>query len=110
MNYSPDLDNQANRRFASAFQKAHSAVPTAYAMASYDAAFVLDKAIELAGADASPQAINLAIGKIGSIDSPRGTWQFNQNRTPLQKWYLRQVRLDGGVLSNVVLSELTTLG
>jgi branched-chain amino acid transport system substrate-binding protein len=111
MNYSPDLDNEANRLFASAYQKAYNAVPTAYAMASYDAATVLDKAIALAGgADPSPQAINLAMGKIGSIDSPRGSWQFNQSRTPLQKWYLRQVRPDGGVLSNTVLSELTTLG
>jgi len=110
MNYSPDLDNQPNRTFASAYLKKYNAVPTTYAMASYDAAFVLDKAIELAGAQVSPQILNLSIGKIGSIDSPRGNWQFNQNRTPLQKWYLRQVRPDGGVLSNVVLSELTTLG
>jgi branched-chain amino acid transport system substrate-binding protein len=110
MNYSPDLDNQANRTFASAYLKKYNVVPTAYAMASYDAAFVLDKAIELAGTQVTPQTLNLSIGKIGSIDSPRGNWQFNQNRTPLQKWYLRQVRPDGGVLSNVVLSELTTLG
>jgi branched-chain amino acid transport system substrate-binding protein len=110
MNYSPDLDNDANRRFAAAYQQTFDGVATAYAMASYDAAFVLDKAIESAGAQAAPQTINLAIGKIGSIDSPRGSWQFNQNRTPLQKWYLRQVRRDGSALSNVVLSELTTLG
>jgi len=110
MNYSPDLDNEANRRFASAYQQQYSAVPTTYAMASYDAAFVLDKAIKVAGADPTPQTVNLALGKIGTIDSPRGAWQFNQNRTPLQKWYLRQVRPDGGVLSNTVLSQLSTLG
>jgi branched-chain amino acid transport system substrate-binding protein len=111
MNYSSDLDNEANRRFASAYQKAYTFVPTAYAMASYDAAFVLDKAITTVGdGDLSSQAVNLALGKIGSIDSPRGSWQFNQIRTPLQMWYLRQVRQDGGVLSNTVLSPLTTLG
>jgi len=110
MNYSPDLDNEANRRFASAYQQQYSSVPTTYAMASYDAAFVLDKAIKVAGADPTPQTVNLALGKIGTIDSPRGAWQFNQNRTPLQKWYLRQVRPDGGVLSNTVLSQLSTLG
>ncbi|GII24895.1 ABC transporter substrate-binding protein [Planosporangium mesophilum] len=111
MNYSSDLDNDANRRFASAYQKAHNAAPTSYAMASYDAASVLDKAIAAVDGDTlTPQAVNLALGKIGSIDSPRGPWQFNQNRTPLQMWYLRQVRRDGGVLSNVVLTPLTTLG
>jgi branched-chain amino acid transport system substrate-binding protein len=111
MNYSSDLDNDANRRFVAAYQKAYNAVPTAYAMASYDAALVLDKAITAAGAgELTSQAVNLALGKIGSINSPRGSWQFNQNRTPLQMWYLRQVRPDGGVLSNTVLSPLTTLG
>ena len=110
-NYSPDLDNEANQKFAAAYQKTFDSIPTAYAMASYDAGFVLDKAISLAGSgDPSPQIVNLALGKIGSIDSPRGSWQFNQNRTPLQAWYLRQVRPDGGVLSNTVLSELATLG
>jgi branched-chain amino acid transport system substrate-binding protein len=111
MNYSSDLDNDANRRFASAYQKAYNSVPTAYAMASYDAALVLEKAITTVGnGELTSQAVNLALGKIGSIDSPRGPWQFNQNRTPLQMWYLRQVRPDGGVLSNTVLSPLTTLG
>jgi branched-chain amino acid transport system substrate-binding protein len=111
MNYSSDLDNDANRRFASAYQKAYNAIPSAYAMASYDAALVLDKALTTAGdGDITPQGVNLALGKIGSIDSPRGPWQFNQNRTPLQMWYLRQVRRDGGVWSNAVLSPLTTLG
>jgi branched-chain amino acid transport system substrate-binding protein len=78
-------------------------------MASYDAGAVLTSALQLAGSDLSPQSINAAIGQIGEIDSPRGTWQFNQNRTPLQTWYLRQVRPDGAVLSNVLLSDLATL-
>jgi branched-chain amino acid transport system substrate-binding protein len=111
MNYSSDLDNDANRRFASAYQKAYNSIPTAYAMASYDAALVLDKAIGSVGTgELTPQTVNLALGRIGSIDSPRGSWQFNQNRTPLQTWYLRQVRQDGAILSNTVLSPLTSLG
>jgi branched-chain amino acid transport system substrate-binding protein len=111
VNYSPDLPNEANRRFATAYQQKYNVIPTSYAVASYDAGIVLDKAIGAAGdGEASPQAINLAMGTLGSIDSPRGSWQFNQNRTPLQTWYLRQVRPDGGVLANVVLTELTTLG
>jgi branched-chain amino acid transport system substrate-binding protein len=110
-NYSPDLDNEANQKFTAAYQKTFDSIPTTYAMASYDAGFVLDKAIGLAGSgDPSPQLVNLALGKIGSIDSPRGSWQFNHSRTPLQTWWLRQVRQDGGVLSNTVLSELSTLG
>lgn len=110
LNYSPDLNNAANRRFATAFRKAHQTSPTTYAMASYDAAQVLDKAIRLAGGHPTPQDVNLALGKVGQIDSPRGPWQFNQPRTPQQKWYLREVRKDGQVLANVLLNELATLG
>jgi branched-chain amino acid transport system substrate-binding protein len=110
LNYSADLNNTANRVFASAYRKTHNASPTTYAMASYDAAQVLDKAIRLAGANPTPQQVNLALGKIGQIDSPRGAWQFNQPRTPQQKWYLRRVQRDGRLLSNVLINELATLG
>ncbi|MDG4794657.1 ABC transporter substrate-binding protein [Micromonospora sp. WMMD1082] len=110
LNYSADLNNAANRRFASAYRKKHNLSPTTYAMASYDAAKVLDQAIRLAGPAPTPQQVNLALGRIGQIDSPRGAWQFNQPRTPQQKWYLREVQRDGQVLSNVLVNELATLG
>lgn len=110
LNYSADLNNAANRRFASAYRKKHGASPTTYAVASYDAAQVLSKGIRIAGTNPTPQQLNLALGKIGQIDSPRGPWQFNQPRTPQQKWYLRRVQRDGQVLSNVLINELATLG
>jgi branched-chain amino acid transport system substrate-binding protein len=110
MNYSPDLDNEANRRFAGSYRQAYGTVPSTYAMASYDAATVLDKAVRLAGDTLTTQRINLMLGKVGQIDSPRGSWQFNQPRTPQQKWYLRQVRPDGPVLANVLINDLGTLG
>src|SRR5690606_9023498 len=110
LNYSADLNNAANRRFASAYRKKHGASPTTYAVASYDAAQVLHKGIRIAGPNPTPQKLNRALGKIGQIDSPRGPWQFNQPRTPQQKWYLRRVQRDGQVLSNVLINELATLG
>ncbi|GAA4244172.1 ABC transporter substrate-binding protein [Dactylosporangium darangshiense] len=110
LNYSPDLDNAANRRFIADYQKAFGTVPSTYAMASYDAGAVLDKAITDATKSLDSFSLNAAIGRLGQIDSPRGGWQFSQNRAPLQRWYLRQVRNDGAVLSNVLTAELTTLG
>ncbi|MGI5246162.1 ABC transporter substrate-binding protein [Dactylosporangium sp. CA-139066] len=110
LNYSPDLDNASNRRFVAEYQKAFGSIPSTYAMASYDAAAVLDKAITDATKSLDSFSLNAAIGRLGQIDSPRGGWQFSQNRAPLQRWYLRQVRADGAVLSNVLTAELTTLG
>jgi branched-chain amino acid transport system substrate-binding protein len=110
LNYSPDLDNNANRTFASAYRKLYSATPTTYAVASYDAAQVLDTAIRLAGDSPTPQSVNLALSRVGQVASPRGDWQFNQPRTPQQRWYLRRVLRDGPVLANVLVDELATLG
>jgi branched-chain amino acid transport system substrate-binding protein len=109
MNYSADLDNAANRHFASEYQKAYNLPPSTFAMAAFDAGAVLDKAITLAGRDLTSESLNEAIAKVGQLDSPRGGWEFSPNHTPLQKWYLREVRMDGPRLTNVVLGELTTL-
>ncbi|MBQ1025231.1 ABC transporter substrate-binding protein [Micromonospora sp. C95] len=112
LNYSPDLDNAANREFVAAWNAAYPGrVPTSIVMASYDAAAVLDRAIAAAGTNPTPEQINAAIAGLGQLNSPRGPWQFAKStHAPIQKWYLRQVRRDGRALTNVVVSELATLG
>jgi len=110
LNYAADLDNPTNRAFAAAYQNAYKTLPTTYAMATYDAAAVLDKAIATIKGDVTGESINAALGGIGQIDSPRGAWQFSGGHTPVQRWYLREVRSDGRSLSNVVVQDLMTLG
>lgn len=110
MNYSADLDNATNTKFVAGYQAATGRMPTTYAMASYDAAQVIDKAIAAAGDNPTSASINDAIAKIGEIDSPRGAWTFNDNGTPRQMWYLREVKDQGGTLANVVVTELGVLG
>ncbi len=110
MNYGPALDNAANRMFVAEYQRTYGNMPSTYAMCSYDAAAVLDKALTFTSADLSAQSLNAALSSVGELDSPRGAWQFNQSRTPLQRWYLRQVRRDGKVVDNTVLGDLGMLG
>lgn len=111
LNYSPDLDNAQNREFVAAWKADHDGPPTTYAMASFDAAAVLDKAIGAAGASPTAESINNAITGLGQIESPRGAWQFSKKtHSPVQKWYLRQVRPDGRALSNTVVGDLATVG
>jgi branched-chain amino acid transport system substrate-binding protein len=109
MNYAPDLDNEVNRRFASTYFNVNGIAPTAYAMAAYDTAAILDAGLRLAGDEITPTSINRAFGQLGQVDSPRGTWTFTANRTPQQKWYLRELRLDGQVPANLVTTDLDTL-
>ncbi len=109
-NYAPELRTTTNRAFASDYRREFGDSPTIYAVAAYDAAAALDTAIGLTEGDLDPSQINLNLSQVGLIDSPRGRWQFNQGRTPTQKWYLREVAADGPVLSNLVIRELGTLG
>jgi branched-chain amino acid transport system substrate-binding protein len=108
--YAPDLDNPANRAFASAFQKEYTATTAQGNVLGWDAAQVLDLAIAAAGPNPTSESINAAVAKLGAIPSPRGDWRFGANHAPIQQWYLRQVRQDGRGLANVVIQPLTTLG
>jgi branched-chain amino acid transport system substrate-binding protein len=111
LNYAADLDNPTNRAFVAAYQSTYNTLPTTWAMSTYDAMAVLDRAIAATGNNPTPEAINDAIGALGEIDSPRGRWHFNaKTHTPVQKWYLRDVRMDGPTLTNVVVQELPTIG
>jgi branched-chain amino acid transport system substrate-binding protein len=111
LNYSPDLDNPANREFVAAWSERYDRVPTTFAMASWDAALVLDQAIGRIEGEVTPADINTAIGELGQIDSPRGMWQFSETtHSPIQPWYLREVRYDGPVLTNVLVEPLATVG
>ena len=109
-NYAANLDNPANKGFVAAFTAAYGGTPNMYHVTGYDAAAVLDRAIAAAGANPTSQSINTAIGGVGELQSPRGSWRFGKQHSPIQPWYLREVRIEGGVRANIVVRELTTLG
>lgn len=109
-NYASDLDNPANRAFASAYQAEYGQTAAEPNMLGWDAAQVLDMAIAAAGPEPTPESINAAIAGLGAIPSPRGDWRFSADHTPTQPWYLRQVRTDGRGLSNVVIQTLAVIG
>jgi branched-chain amino acid transport system substrate-binding protein len=109
MFYAPDLDNANNQRFVASYHNEHGVPPSSVAAAAYDAAGLLDRALRWVQDDATGIEINKALRSLGQIDSPRGTWTFNPGRTPQQTWYLRQLRLDGRVPSNMHDSDLAVL-
>jgi branched-chain amino acid transport system substrate-binding protein len=108
-NYASDLDNEDNRRFVASYHKAYGVQPSSTAMAGYDTASVLNKALRLMSGVPNAVDLNRALGLLGQIDSPRGLWTFSVNRTPQQKWYLRQLRLDGQVPANLLNADLAVL-
>ncbi len=132
LNYSTTLDNAANRDFVRRFAAANDGkLPNLYHVCAWDAALVLDKAIAEALAhpnapaatsdgqsapaaesgELTSQSLTAALSRVGSIDSPRGAWQFGPvNHTPVQAYYLREVAQDGQVWVNRTVQTLTTLG
>jgi branched-chain amino acid transport system substrate-binding protein len=104
--YSSELDGPVNRKFVTAYREVYDAIPTAYSVQSYDAAYVLDEAIGRLDGRITGQRLVHALGRIGRIDSPRGPWRFSEARNPEQTIYLREVRDEEGTLVNVVLEEL----
>lgn len=105
LHYSTEIDNEANAEFVAAYQEAYGELPTTYAVQTYDAANVLDRALADTE-DLSGPAITEALDGIGEIDdSPRGPWSFT-NQTPEQHMYLREVADEGGTLLNTVVEDL----
>ncbi|SDC03643.1 amino acid/amide ABC transporter substrate-binding protein, HAAT family [Raineyella antarctica] len=105
LHYSDQLDNPKNKEFVKAYSDAYKTSPTVYSVQAYDAANVLAEALKKADGTTG-EAIGAAIGKVGQIDSPRGTWSFNAQHDPDQKYYLREVRVVDGKRVNAVVEEL----
>ncbi len=135
LNYSTTLDNAANRDFVRRYSAANDGeLPNLFHVSAWDAVLVLDQVITeaLNGSDTvattgttpasqaaadeatgglTSESLTAALSRIGSIDSPRGAWQFGPtNHTPVQAYYLREVAQDGQVWVNRTVQTLTTLG
>ena len=105
LHYSNLLDSERNAQFVEAYEAAYNEPPTVYAVQAYDAAAVLDQAIESAEST-DGAGLAEALEGVGEIDSPRGTWSFDENHNPDQPYYQREVQEVDGVLGNAVLGEL----
>lgn len=105
LHYSDQIDTPENQEFVKAYEEAYDASPTVYSVQAYDAARVLDMAIENAGSTSGAE-IAEGIKAIEEIDSPRGAWSFNDAHDPDQSYFLRTVEDSDGQLVNAVTEEL----
>lgn len=109
LHYSSALDNPANQAFAQSYRDAYGEEPTVFAMQTWDAANVLNRALATATA-LDGDSVSAALGGIGTVDdSPRGPWTF-EGQSPNQSIYLRTVEQDGDQLVNAVVTDLGASG
>ncbi|MFG5777162.1 ABC transporter substrate-binding protein [Comamonas sp. J-3] len=96
-----DIDNAANKRFVTDFQKEFGRMPSLYASHGYDAARLMDSAVrEVKGKLDDKAALRKAL-EAAKFDSVRGAFKFNSNHFPVQDYYLRVVSKDAqGRLTN----------
>lgn len=93
--YSPDLDNPQNKQFAAAFTKKFGRVPSLYAAQSYDAANLIDSALQKVKGNVSDKVALRAALKAADFKSVRGAFKFRSNQFPEAGFYRVDVVKDG---------------
>lgn len=92
--WSPDLDNAANKRFVGDFLKKHGKYPSFYGAQAYDSIMLIKSAVDAVDSNMDDKdAVRAALMK-ADFDSVRGSFKFGNNHMPIQNFYLREVVKD----------------
>ena len=107
MSWSPDLDNDINKKFVADYKNKHGGYPSFYAAQAYDTILAIDHAIAKSGSkDTAKLRAALAAG---DIPTTRGMLKMNSNHFPIQNFYLRDTVKDAdGVVTTKVISTVFT--
>lgn len=108
LHYGPLLESRRNKEFTGAYEKAYGVPATTYAMQSYDAAQLLDMALQQGQPEpGDSEALSSALANAGTIASPRGDFSLSADtHDPIQHFYLFEVRQSGDSLGNAVVEDL----
>jgi len=105
--WSPDLDNETNKKFVEDFKAEFGRIPSVYAAQSFDTANLILSALGKASVK-DKDAFRAAL-KAADFKSVRGKFKFNNNLHPIQDIYIREVvKLEDGTLSNKIVSTAFT--
>jgi branched-chain amino acid transport system substrate-binding protein len=95
-----DLPNEANKRFVGDFKAKHKAYPSFYAAQTYDAANLINSAVNAVKGDTSKKDAMRDAMRQADYSSVRGPYRYNNNHFPIQNFYLQDVVKDAdGVLT-----------
>ena len=105
MSWSPDLDNEINKKFVADYKVKFGGYPSFYAAQAYDTILAIDHAITSSGSKGTDQ-MRAALAK-GNIPTTRGALKMNSNHFPIQNFYLRDTVKDAdGVVTTKVVSTV----
>ncbi len=89
--WAPDMKNDVNQAFVSAFEAKYGYVPGSYAAQSFDTANLIAGALKKTGGDMSDKDAMRAALKAADFESVRGSFSFNNNHYPVQDFHLLEV-------------------
>jgi branched-chain amino acid transport system substrate-binding protein len=92
--WSPDMDNAANKKFVGDFKKKYGRYPSFYAAQSYDAIMFIKSAVEAVKGDLKDMDGMRAAMMKADYASVRGKYTYGNNHMPIQNFYLRRVVKD----------------
>jgi branched-chain amino acid transport system substrate-binding protein len=102
--WSPDLDNEANRAFVAAYREAYGTYPTLYSSQGFDTANLILSALERVDGNVEDTEALVAALEAADFVSVRGDFRFNTNHHPIQDIYVREAYVDesGNVTNRLV--------
>ena len=102
--WTPDLDNPANKAFVAAYEAKYGYVPSLYSSQGYDAAQLIDSAVKAVKGDLSDKKAVIAALRKADFASVRGDFKYNTNHFPIQDYYLVKAvkRADGMYATSIV--------
>jgi len=92
--WTPDMDNQASKRFVADYRKKYNEVPSVYAAQAYDAARLIDAAVRQIGGKVEDKQALVGALAAAKFDSVRGAFKFNTNHYPIEDIYLTEIAKD----------------
>jgi branched-chain amino acid transport system substrate-binding protein len=107
--WSPDMDNAANKRFVGDYLKKHGKYPSFYGAQAYDSIMLIKSAVEATGGNLKDKDALRAALKAADFDSVRGRYTYGNNHMPIQNFYLREVVEDSeGRWTTKIISTVFT--
>ncbi len=102
--WTPGMDNEANKKFVADFEAKYGYVPSLYASQGYDLAMLIDSAVKKVNADLSNKDAFRQALEAAEFTSVRGEFKFNTNHFPIQDFYLVEAvkREDGKYQTQIV--------
>jgi branched-chain amino acid transport system substrate-binding protein len=86
--WSPDLKNEANRKYVADFKKKYGKMPVFYGSQSYDGILLIDSAVRAVKGDLSNKKGMVTAFRKADYKSTRGQYVYNLNHFPIQNFYL----------------------